>query len=187
MDGTGETRVVTRGLLDSPWGLAIAPASFGDLAGDLLVGNFGNGRINAYSIDNHGHGHFEDQLKDPSGKPIQIDGLWALKVGNDHAAGSSNTLFFTAGINGEADGLFGSLQAVPKPHDDNGDDNDQADDRSDLGRDIAASLKSSSGVFSAISSSAANPLANVFISPADVQTFTPGHSGSEMGLLHSTA
>jgi uncharacterized protein (TIGR03118 family) len=192
LDGTGETRVVTRGRLDSPWGLAIAPASFGDLAGDLLVGNFGNGRINAFSIDNHGHGHFEDQLKDPNGNPIQIDGLWALKVGNDHAAGSSNTLFFTAGINGEKDGLFGSLQAVPKPRD-NDDDGDQGDDRADradrtdLGRDTAASLKSSSGVFSATGSSAANPLANVFISPADVQAFTPGHSGTDLGLLHSTA
>jgi uncharacterized protein (TIGR03118 family) len=187
LDGSGETRVVTRGRLDSPWGLAIAPASFGDLAGDLLVGNFGNGRINAYSIDKHGHGHFEGQLKDPNGKPIQIDGLWALKVGNDHAAGSSNTLFFTAGINGEKDGLFGSLQAVPSHQDDNGDDNDQGDDHADLGRDIAASLKSSSGVFSATGSSAANPLANVFISPADLQAFTPGHSGSEMRFLHSAA
>jgi uncharacterized protein (TIGR03118 family) len=188
LDGSGETRVVTRGRLDSPWGLAIAPASFGDLAGDLLVGNFRNGRINAYSLDEHGRGHFEDQLKDPNGKPIQIDHLWALKVGNDHAAGSSNTLFFTAGINGEMDGLFGSLQAVPRHHDDNGDDNDQGDDHADLGRDIAASLKSSGdAVSAAVGSSAANPLATVFITSSDLQTFTPGHTGSEMRLLHSTA
>jgi uncharacterized protein (TIGR03118 family) len=119
LDGSGLTRVVTRGRLDSPWGLAIAPASFGDLAGDLLVGNFGNGRINAFRIDANGHGHFQDQLKDSAGHPIQIDGLWALKVGNDHAAGSSNTVFFTAGINDESDGLFGSLQAVPQVSRDN--------------------------------------------------------------------
>jgi uncharacterized protein (TIGR03118 family) len=114
LDGSGETRVVTRGRLDSPWGLAIAPASFGDLAGDLLVGNFRNGRINAYSLGSNGHGHFQEQLKDANGKPIQIDHLWALKVGNDHAAGSSQTVFFTAGINDESDGLFGSLQAIPQ-------------------------------------------------------------------------
>jgi len=186
LDGSGETRVVTRGLLNSPWGLAIAPASFGDLAGDLLVGNFGNGRINAFRLDSQGHGHFQDQLKDANGNPIQIDGLWALKVGNDHAAGSSNTLFFTAGINGEADGLFGSLQAVPSHQDDNGDDNDQGDDHADLGRDIAAGLTSSGGATSAVvGSSAANPLATVFVTSSDLQTFTPGHSGSDMGLSHS--
>jgi uncharacterized protein (TIGR03118 family) len=114
LDGSGETRVATRGRLDSPWGLAIAPASFGDLAGDLLVGNFRDGRINAFSISDDGHGHFDGQLKDANDKPIQIDHLWALKVGNDHAAGSSQTVFFTAGINNEMDGLFGSLQAVPQ-------------------------------------------------------------------------
>jgi uncharacterized protein (TIGR03118 family) len=114
LDGSGETRVVTRGRLDSPWGLAIAPTSFGELAGDLLVGNFGNGRINAYRLGSDGHGHFQDQLEDANDRPIQIDGLWALKVGNDHAAGSSQTVFFTAGINDESDGVFGSLQAVPQ-------------------------------------------------------------------------
>jgi uncharacterized protein (TIGR03118 family) len=183
LDGSGETRVATRGRLDSPWGLAIAPKSFGDLAGDLLVGNFGNGRINAYRIGADGHGHFDGQLKDPNGKPIQIDGLWALKVGNDHAAGSSQTVFFTAGLNDEKDGLFGSLTAVPRNHHDNDNNDDQGDDQGDLGRDIANSLKSPSAVSISGTGSVADRLANVFMNFADAQVFIPGHTGS--GTAHS--
>src|SRR5207237_1076129 len=72
-------RLVSHGRLDSPWGLAIAPASFGDFAGNLLVGNFGNGRINAYTLDK---GNFRGVLTGTNGSPITIDGLWALRVGN---------------------------------------------------------------------------------------------------------
>ena len=86
------------------------PASFGSFAGDLLVGNFGNGMINAYDPTT---GAFEGALDGSDGSPLVIDGLWALTIGNGSAAGGSlNTLFFTAGPNGESDGLFGSL-AVP--------------------------------------------------------------------------
>ncbi|HEY1390802.1 MAG TPA: TIGR03118 family protein [Ktedonobacterales bacterium] len=102
-------RLVTRGQLNSPWGLALAPASFGRFGGDLLIGNFGNGRINAY--DPH-TGGFRGQLRDAKNKPISIDGLWGLDFGNDANAGPSTTLFFTAGLNDEADGLFGSLAPV---------------------------------------------------------------------------
>jgi len=109
LDGTGEQRLVTRGKLDSPWGLALAPPSFGDLAGTLLVGNFGNGRINAYDA---GNGDFKAQLKDPDGEPIQIDGLWALRVGNGGNGGDKNLVYFTAGLAGETHGLFGSLTSV---------------------------------------------------------------------------
>jgi len=105
----GKERLVSRGRLDSPWGLALAPASFGDLAGDLLVGNFGNGRINVY---NPTTGAFLGQLKDPDGEPIAIDGLWALQVGNGGNGGDKNTVYFTAGLFGESHGLFGSLTSV---------------------------------------------------------------------------
>ena len=105
-DTTGHLlrRLVSHGQLDSPWGLAIAPSSFGRLAGDLLVGNFGDGHINAYTLDK---GNFREELRGTDGAPITIDGLWALQVGN--ASADTNAVYFTAGINDEADGLFGSV------------------------------------------------------------------------------
>jgi hypothetical protein len=102
-------RLASRGTLDSPWGLAIAPSSFGTLSGDLLVGNFGDGHINVF---NPTTGQFLGQLTDPDGETIQIDGLWALQVGNGKAGGASNTVYFTAGLFGETHGLFGSLTPV---------------------------------------------------------------------------
>ena len=115
LDGTpglagGNQRLASRGALDSPWGLAIAPASFGSLAGDLLVGNFGNGFINVFNPSTPGASI--GQLTDPDGEPIHIDGLWALKVGNGKAGGDANTVYFTAGLFGETHGLFGSLAPV---------------------------------------------------------------------------
>ena len=99
-------RLISHGKLNSPWGLALAPNGFGRFGKDLLVGNFGDGHINAYKIDT---GAFRGQLKDQKGNPITISGLWALGFGNGAAAGPTDTLFFTAGINDEADGLFGSI------------------------------------------------------------------------------
>jgi uncharacterized protein (TIGR03118 family) len=99
-------RLVSHGTLNSPWGLALAPSGFGRFGKDLLVGNFGDGRINAYELDT---GSFRGQLKDQKGNPIAINGLWALGFGNGALAGPTDTLFFTAGINDEADGLFGSI------------------------------------------------------------------------------
>jgi uncharacterized protein (TIGR03118 family) len=110
-------RLGTMGSLNSPWGLAIAPASFGSLAGDLLVGNFGDGRINVFSADPAAPG-FLGQLTGADGKPIAIDGLWGLLPGNDGNGGSSQDVYFSAGPNGETDGLFGvirAVQAVPEP------------------------------------------------------------------------
>jgi uncharacterized protein (TIGR03118 family) len=105
------TRVAQHGQLNAPWGLAVAPASFGRFGGDLLVGNFGNGQINAY--EELGNGHFEHRgkLRGADGAPLAIDGLWALRFGNDAAAGPSTTLFFTAGPDEESHGLFGSITA----------------------------------------------------------------------------
>jgi uncharacterized protein (TIGR03118 family) len=114
LDGTpglanGAVRLISRGALDSPWGLAIAPSTFGSLSGALLVGNFGNGRINAYNAKT---GESLGGLKDPDGEPIAIDGLWALQVGNGKAGGDAGTVYFTAGLFGETHGLFGSLSPV---------------------------------------------------------------------------
>jgi uncharacterized protein (TIGR03118 family) len=107
-------RIGAMGTLNSPWGLAIAPASFGSFAGDLLVGNHGDGTIDVFSADPAMPG-FLGQLTGPDGKPIAIDGLWALIAGNDEMAGSSQDIYFSAGPNNKANGLFGVLQAVPEP------------------------------------------------------------------------
>ena len=104
--------MATGGVLNSPWGLALAPAGFGDVGGDLLIGNFGDGKINAYDA---GTGAFIQTLTDSSGTPIAIDGLWGLRFGNGGTFGSPNTLYFTAGPNGESHGLFGDLASVPEP------------------------------------------------------------------------
>jgi uncharacterized protein (TIGR03118 family) len=112
LDGSGETRLVSRGDLNSPWGLAIAPPSFGSLAGSLLVGNFGDGRIHAYALGGSTPGKELATLVDPDGEPIAIDGLWALKVGNGGAGGDASKVYFTAGLDEETHGLFGSLTSV---------------------------------------------------------------------------
>jgi uncharacterized protein (TIGR03118 family) len=107
-DTTGNLlqRLATRGRLNSPWGLAIAPPTFGAFAGDLLVGNFGDGRINVIDPVT---GEFLDQLRDANNHAITIDGLWGLIVGNGGNGGDPGKIYFTAGPNDEADGLFGSL------------------------------------------------------------------------------
>src|SRR6266581_3799897 len=100
--------LIERGQLNAPWGLVRAPAGFGRFSGALLVGNFGNGRINAYNPDT---GEFLGRLRHEDGSPIQIDGLWALRFGNG-VIGTPTTLLFTAGIDDEAHGLFGAIQAA---------------------------------------------------------------------------
>jgi len=104
-------RVASRGKLNAPWGLAIAPHGFGPFGGDLLVGNFGDGLINAYTRDADGHWVHHGLLRDAHGRPISIDGLWGISFGNDAAAGPSSTLFFAAGPHDEQHGLFGSIVA----------------------------------------------------------------------------
>jgi uncharacterized protein (TIGR03118 family) len=108
-------RLVAGGSLNSPWGLALAPASFGDFGGALLVGNFGSGAINAYDPAT---GNLLGQLQDVKGNVISIPGLWGLSFGNGSGSGDTNTLYFAAGIPGPADpiqshGLFGAIQAAP--------------------------------------------------------------------------
>jgi uncharacterized protein (TIGR03118 family) len=115
------TRLVSGGMLtsplNSPWGIALAPSNFGQFSGDLLVGNFGDGKINAFDPTT---GAFRGTLDDASGNPIVIQGLWGLLFGNGGSGGATNELFFSAGIPGpppgniEDHGLFGTLN-VPEP------------------------------------------------------------------------
>jgi uncharacterized protein (TIGR03118 family) len=96
--------------IDSPWGIAIAPSTFGEHAGQLLVGNFGSGTIMTFDAN----GDFEGLLRDAHNKPVTIEGLWALAFGNGGRAGSPDTLFFTAGPDDESHGLFGELKPISK-------------------------------------------------------------------------
>lgn len=107
-DGAFVRRLVTRGVLNSPWGLALAPQGFGHLGGALLVGNFGNGRIHAF---NAATGAREGQLRDSHGRPITIDGLWGLQFGNGNAA-KTDELLFSAGPADESHGLLGKIVAT---------------------------------------------------------------------------
>lgn len=100
-------RFASRGVLDSPWGLAVAPAHFGAFSGDLLVGNFGNGRIHAFDPRT---GRLVGTLRGANHRPLAIDGLWGLLVGDD-VAGGPNAVWFSAGPDGEAHGLLGTLTA----------------------------------------------------------------------------
>lgn len=107
-------RIGAMGTLNSPWGLALAPSSFGAFAGDLLVGNFGDGTINVFNPDPATPG-FLGQLTGAGGSPLVIDGLWGLTTGNDGSGGSSQNIYFSAGPDDESHGLFGVLQSVPEP------------------------------------------------------------------------
>jgi uncharacterized protein (TIGR03118 family) len=96
------------GMLNSPWGVAFAPSGFGPFGGDLLVANFGDGTIAAFDPNTH---RLVDYLRDNTGRPVSIDGLWGLTFGNGVSLGDANALYFTAGPNNEEDGMFGRLNA----------------------------------------------------------------------------
>jgi uncharacterized protein (TIGR03118 family) len=109
-DGKLIKRIATHQSLNAPWGLAIAPASWGNLAGSLLVGNFGDGRINVVAPDRYGFGHgVRSQLTNAYGTPISIDGLWSLTPGTA-TTGGTGVLWFSAGIDKEQHGLLGQLR-----------------------------------------------------------------------------
>ncbi|HTA92287.1 MAG TPA: TIGR03118 family protein [Polyangiaceae bacterium] len=108
-DGTFTKRLISGGDLNSPWAVAMAPASFGALANTLLVGNFGDGAIHAYDPSS---GALVGQLTTAAGDPLLILGLWDLKVGPAGTTDLSNTLYFTAGPADESHGIFGKLEAV---------------------------------------------------------------------------
>ncbi len=104
-------RVAQHGQLNAPWGLAPAPDDFGRFAGDLLVGNFGDGQINAYEELANGHFEHRGELRDSSGNSLSIDGLWALQQAQGGNNGTRGQLFFTAGPEDETHGLFGRIEA----------------------------------------------------------------------------
>jgi uncharacterized protein (TIGR03118 family) len=110
LEGNFQRRLVTNGALNSPWGMAIAPSFFGEYSNTLLVGNFGDGKINAFDVAS---GKQVGTLKFKNGNPIALEGLWGLAFGNNRNGGDANTLYFTAGVSGggsrEDHGVFGSI------------------------------------------------------------------------------
>jgi uncharacterized protein (TIGR03118 family) len=114
-DGNLVKRVASRGKLNAPWGMALAPAGFGKFSHHLLVGNFGDGTINAYDPDDF---HFAGQLRGTQGPPLVIDGLWGIAFGNGFQKQPATTLFFAAGPNDESAGIYGKIEAVPGQGDD---------------------------------------------------------------------
>jgi uncharacterized protein (TIGR03118 family) len=110
-NGTFVQRLATGGGLDAPWGITLAPAGFGEFSNDLLVGNFGNGEIDAYSTA----GVFEGTLDGIGGAPIVNQDLWALDFRTGGANTNPDTLYFTAGIDNQSEGLFGSISETPEP------------------------------------------------------------------------
>jgi uncharacterized protein (TIGR03118 family) len=108
------SRVATHGNLNAPWGVALAPAGFGKFSNSLLVGNFGDGTINAYDPKNYTP---QGQLRGADGKTIKIDGLWGIAFGNGFADQPVNTLFFAAGPDDENHGLYGRIDPpAPSAH-----------------------------------------------------------------------
>ena len=110
-DGTFVQRLATGGVLDAPWGIVQAPSTFGSFGNDILVGNFGNGEIDAYSTS----GVFAGTLDGTNGLPIVNQDLWALDFRTGGTNNNLNALYFTAGIDNQAGGLFGDLTVTPEP------------------------------------------------------------------------
>jgi uncharacterized protein (TIGR03118 family) len=109
-DGSMKQRLVTNGLLNSPWGLAQAPSNFGAFSNALLVANLGDGHINAYNITT---GVALGTLNTAAGTPVTIPGLWAIVFGTSGTGSAANALYFTAGPNSYGSGLFGTLTPLP--------------------------------------------------------------------------
>ena len=110
-DGHLIRRFESRGRLNSPWGIARASFAFGPFSGKILIGNFGDGRINVFNND----GKLVDQLEDVHGKPLVIEGLWTLTLGGGRNS-SPDTLYFSAGPNDETNGLFGTITLASSHH-----------------------------------------------------------------------
>lgn len=102
-------RIATGGALNAPWGIALAPASFGSFGSHLLIGNFGDGKINAYDTVRN---QFRGQLHGPDGHSISIEGLWGLSFGDGSVNQPTNVLYFTAGPVDETHGVYGTIKAI---------------------------------------------------------------------------
>jgi uncharacterized protein (TIGR03118 family) len=109
-NGNLQSELIAGGHLNAPWRLAMSPAGFTMFPSALLVGNFGNGEINAF---NPANGAFLGAIADPQGHPLVNEGLWTIEFGNGNTGSSPTTLYFNAGINGGADGLFGAITPGP--------------------------------------------------------------------------
>jgi len=120
-NGNLVAKVASRGLLNSPWGLALAPDNFGKFGGCLLVGNFGNGQINAFCRNTDGdedkdehRWHHAGRLRTPKHHLLVIDGLWGIGFGNGAASGPRDVLYFAAGPDDEENGYFGKIEFEKK-------------------------------------------------------------------------
>jgi uncharacterized protein (TIGR03118 family) len=105
-DGVFESRFATGGNLNAPWGMVLTPANFGPLSNDFWIGNFGDGMINAFDSMRNPVGQPTDKM----GKPLNVDGLWALVFGNGSNKAATSALYFTAGPNKETEGIFGKFE-----------------------------------------------------------------------------
>jgi uncharacterized protein (TIGR03118 family) len=108
MSGDFVTRFASQGMLNAPWGIAVAPSGFGSVAGDVLIGNFGDGTINIFTPSGS-VGTFVGQLMVANGGTLRIPGLWALVFGNGDPDKPLTTLFYTAGFADQTDGVFGTI------------------------------------------------------------------------------
>jgi uncharacterized protein (TIGR03118 family) len=112
LNGNLVRRFASNGLLNAPWGLALAPSTFGQFGGNLLVGNLGDGTINAFDFAT---GAYTGTIRDANGNPLVNEGLWGITFGNGGQGGNPNTLYLAAGIQDETHGLFASVTPVPEP------------------------------------------------------------------------
>jgi len=115
LSGNLLSQFAAAGSLNAPWGIATAPAGFGSLQGDVLIGNFGDGTINIFSSNGTALANFEGPLMSSGGQPIAFPGLWSLVFGNGDADKPLTTLFYTAGFADQTDGVFGGITVASTP------------------------------------------------------------------------
>jgi uncharacterized protein (TIGR03118 family) len=170
-DGQLQESLIQGGHLDQPWAVAMAPSGFGRFSNDLLVGNFGDGQINAFNPTN---GQFVGVLKDAGGQPVTVRHLWGMAFGNGGAAGPTNTLYFTAGLSSHLapsgrpfHGLFGSIQPTHEqgPQDD--------------APMMSASIMASPTTSSPIAPAPTMPASAALTSAAPASSMPPAHGSPE--------
>jgi uncharacterized protein (TIGR03118 family) len=109
------SQFASAGPLNAPWGIAIAPAGFGSLQGDVLIGNFGDGMINIFTPNGSALANAEGPLMSSAGQPFVFPGLWSLVFGNGDSDKPVTTLFYTAGFANQTDGVFGGITFTSAP------------------------------------------------------------------------